>query len=97
MNNKITLSLFVIAAAIAVLLPELVYAYDGGVLKDELTALDKFIASGAARAGLGLVAILVTVIGTIKQSPLLIGIAVLGFVFLYLARQWIEATYTLLT
>jgi hypothetical protein len=86
--------LLVIMGAGTFLFPEALWASDGDLLKDEISAVEKLFTGGYMRLGLLAVCGFAAIYGIIKQSGWIFASGVLGCVFAYFMKDWILKTFT---
>ena len=86
--------LLVIVGAGAFLFPDALWASDGDLLKDEISAVEKLFTGGYMRIGLLGVCGFAAIYGIVKQSGWIFCSGVLGCVFAYFMKDWILKTFT---
>lgn len=78
----------------AFLFPDGLWASDGDLLKDEISAVEKLFTGGYMRIGLLGVCGFAAIYGIVKQSGWIFCSGVLGCVFAYFMKDWILKTFT---
>lgn len=78
----------------AFLFPDALWASDGDLLKDEISAVEKLFTGGYMRIGLLGVCGFAAIYGIVKQSGWIFCSGVLGCVFAYFMKDWILKTFT---
>ena len=76
--------------------PQDVWAHDGNLLKDEITALEKLFTGGYMRLGLLGVCGFAAIYGIVKQSGWIFASGILGCIFAYFMKDWITKTFTMI-
>ncbi len=72
------------------------WAHDGNLLKDEITALEKLFTGGYMRLGLLGVCGFAAIYGIVKQSGWIFASGILGCIFAYFMKDWITKTFTMI-
>ncbi|MBP9777452.1 MAG: hypothetical protein KBD36_06405 [Alphaproteobacteria bacterium] len=80
----------------ALFFPQDVWAHDGNLLKDEITALEKLFTGGYMRLGLLGVCGFAAIYGIVKQSGWIFASGILGCIFAYFMKDWITKTFTMI-
>ncbi|MBP9777442.1 MAG: hypothetical protein KBD36_06355 [Alphaproteobacteria bacterium] len=76
--------------------PQDLWAHDGNLLKDEITALEKLFTGGYMRLGLLGVCGFAAIYGIVKQSGWIFASGILGCIFAYFMKDWITKTFTMI-
>ncbi len=76
--------------------PQDLWAHDGDLLKDEITALEKLFTGGYMRLGLLGVCGFAAIYGIVKQSGWIFASGILGCIFAYFMKDWITKTFTMI-
>lgn len=92
--RKFRLLLALVTLATTFLFPETLWASDGDLLKDEISAVEQLFTGGYMRLGLLAVCGFAAIYGIIKQSGWIFASGVLGCVFAYFMKDWILKTFT---
>jgi hypothetical protein len=87
-------SFLLIIGAGTFLFPDALWASDGDLLKDEISAVEKLFTGGYMRIGLLGVCGFAAIYGIVKQSGWIFCSGVLGCVFAYFMKDWILKTFT---
>lgn len=77
------------------LLPNVAFAIgDGTMFNEQIVSLEALIMGGYARIALLLICIIVAVVGAIKQAPMVFVSGIGAAVFVYMMRNWIQETFS---
>jgi hypothetical protein len=86
--------LLIVMSAATLFIPDALWASDGDLLKDEISAVEKLFTGGYMRIGLLGVCGFAAIYGIVKQSGWIFCSGVLGCVFAYFMKDWILKTFT---
>ena len=85
---------FAIVCMSLVLLPQDLWAVTDGILKDEVTNLEKLFTGGYMRLGLLGVCGFAAIYGIVKQSAWVFASGILGCLFASFMKDWVLSTFT---